>query len=123
MLYFINFYKLLDSKATVAPPEKATLAPSEKVTPDEPKKPYTGKIKLQRNEKGVFGMDLTRPRFKKKFRVENLVEGSTAAQYFKEGDKLNSIEIEGKDITNRSFKTFLMLWRNVDSIVITKKVK
>ena len=30
---------------------------------------------------------------KKKYRVTSVVEGSVGAQYFKEGDKLSSIEV------------------------------
>ena len=32
----------------------------------------------------------------KKYRVTGVVEGSVGAQYFKEGDKLSSIEVNGE---------------------------
>ena len=81
------------------------------------------RIRLQRNSNGDFGLGLTKPRGWKwrKWRVSDVEEGSMAAQYFKKGDKLTSIVVNGKDISNSSLDKFLIFWRLADSIVFTKK--
>ena len=92
------------------------------------KQPDNGRIELQKTENG-FGISLTQPpglrkNLKgKKLKVLDVEEGSVAAQYFKQGDKLSSIEINGKDITKSSQKKRLELWKNAEKVVITKKVK
>ena len=80
-------------------------------------------IRLQRNANGGFGLGLKKPRGWnwRKWRVSDVKEGSMAAQYFKKGDKLTSIVVNGKDISNSSIDKFLIFWRLADSIVFTKK--
>ena len=80
------------------------------------------RIRLQRNSNGDFGLGLTKPRGWK-WRVSDVEEGSMAAQYFKKGDKLNSIEVNEKDISNSSIDKIRIFWRLADSIVFTKKYK
>ena len=80
-------------------------------------------IRLQRNANGGFGLGLKKPRGWnwRKWRVSDVKEGSMAAQYFKKGDKLTSIVVNGKDISNSSIDKFLIFWTLADSIVFTKK--
>ena len=76
-------------------------------------------VELQRNSNG-FGINVRFPRgFKKKIKVKNVEEHSYAAkQNVKEGDKLKSIEIGGKDISKYSKSKILKKWKEADKIIL-----
>ena len=71
-------------------------------------------------ETNGFGINVRFPRgFKKKIKVKNVEEHSYAAkQNVKEGDKLKSIEIGGKDISKYSKSKILKKWKEADKIIL-----
>ena len=76
-------------------------------------------VELQRDTNG-FGISVQFPwGFRKKIKVTKVEDDSHAALLnVKEGDKLKSIEINGKDISKSSKSKILKLWKNADKIVL-----